>query len=81
MDIEMFKFVVLQGGFCVLAFAAGWLAKSERGERQAAQAQLFEMGKRSVEADFTIAKSVDGLTNAMQQFLGTVRDLLNQRKP
>ncbi len=59
------------GGAIAAVFAYLW--KSERDERMSAQKDLFDLGKKSVEADFTVAKSIDGLTNSLNALVGALR--------
>ncbi len=59
------------GGAIAAVFAYLW--KAERDERLAAQKTMFDMGQRSIEADFTVAKSIDTLTNSLNALVGALR--------
>ncbi len=74
MDLETIKFVILQGGFALCAFAAWYWGKGNNEERKQAQAALNELGKRSIEADFTVAKSMDGLAVSINTLVGSISD-------
>lgn len=74
MDLELFKFVVLQGGFALCAFAAWYWGKGNNDERKQAQTALNDLGKRSIEADFTVAKSMDALSASINTLVGSLSD-------
>ncbi|HEY6025640.1 MAG TPA: hypothetical protein VIV09_01960, partial [Pseudolabrys sp.] len=62
---DLLHIVTNWGPAGVLAAAAIYLYREERKERMAAQQALQDIGKRSIEADFTTAKSLDTLSGAL----------------
>ena len=56
----------------LVAAVMTYLWSQERSERRETQSQLNELGRRSIEADFTVAKSLDGLTSAMNTVMGSM---------
>ena len=67
---EFWKMVLQQGGLAATTVAAVLWGRSERAERIEYCKMLFDLGKRSVEADFTVAATISKLT-----------DVINQRRP
>lgn len=65
-DLELWKFIVLQGGFALIAAAATLWGRGEQKERREVQAQLNAIGARSVEADFTVAKQLEALVTELR---------------
>jgi hypothetical protein len=65
-DIELWKFLILQGGLALTTAAAVMWGRGEQRERRATQAQLNAIGARSVEADFTVAKALDKLVEELR---------------
>jgi len=64
-DIELWKFLLVQGGLAIVTVASIYLYRWERAERLDDFKQLLDLGKRSVEADFTVASSMDKLREAV----------------
>jgi hypothetical protein len=64
-DIELWKFLLVQGGLALVTGAAVMAWRGERAERQDYFKQLLDLGKRSVEADFTVAASMEKLREAV----------------
>lgn len=60
-DLELWKFLIMQGGCALVAVAAVFWGRGEQKERREVQAQLNTLGSRSVEADFTVAKQLEAL--------------------
>lgn len=65
LDVETWKFLLAQGGLAVLAGAAVMAWRAERTERMEANKNLFAVGTRSVEGNFTLAASIDKLTDSV----------------
>lgn len=80
MDIELWKFIVLQGGFAVLAAAAIYAWRGERAERKEYIKQLMEIAPRLVESNLKGSASLDNLTGAVNKLSDLARDAVAARR-
>lgn len=71
---DLIKVILGWGPAGVLAAGALYLWREERAERIEAQRALFEIGKRSIEADFTTAKSLDELGKGLDSLVRVMID-------
>ena len=70
-DVELWKFLLVQGGLAIVAVMAVWYARSERAERISYCKQLIDMGPRLVEANMSYTAAVNKLTDTVLASLNT----------
>ncbi len=68
------------GATGVMAGVFMWWADRFDKDRKRLQDELTALGKRSIEADFTVARSMDGLTSALNGLTSAISSEL-QRRP
>lgn len=73
-ELEVWKFITMQGGFCLIAIAAVLWGRGERAERIDYFKQLLALATRSVEGGAIQAASMDRLTAAIDRRLQNDRD-------
>lgn len=72
---ELIRQIISWGPPGVVAGLAVLMWREERKERIEAQKALSEIGRRSIEADFTVAKSMDDLSSSLNSVVRTLTDI------
>ncbi len=65
-------------GIMAAVFWKCW--QSADKERKDSQKETTDLGRRSIEADFTVAKSMDGLTSALNSLTSAITSDLQRRQ-